>query len=105
MNSFSLTLKRAAGVLAAGFDLLAASYRNSLFFPLLVALRLKDKLALPRAAEAHSDLKPLPRSLNAFLTRTLLFENRLILSAIPLPVGLSVICVGRKPSANAKPGS
>lgn len=81
---------------AAGFTVLKASYRNSLLLPLMVLLRLKDKLFLPKAEEAHSDLKPLPRPLNALLTRALLFENRLVLSGLSFPAGLSIVCVGRK---------
>jgi SAM-dependent methyltransferase len=80
----------------AGFTVLKAGYRNSLLLPLMVLLRLKDKLFLPKTEEAHSDLKPLPGPLNALLTRALLFENRLVLSGLSFPAGLSVVCVGRK---------
>lgn len=86
----------AAKLAEAGFTVLRASYRNSLLLPLIVLLRLKDKIFLPKAEEAHSDLKPLPRPLNALLTRILLFENRLVLAGLTFPAGLSVVCVGRK---------
>jgi SAM-dependent methyltransferase len=83
---------------SAGFDILRASYANSILFPVAVLRRLLLKrLGL---AETGSDVKPLPPSfswLNRALTWALLSEARLLkLTAVSLPTGLSIICVAKK---------
>src|SRR5262245_52628369 len=84
----------------AGFEVLRGTYANSLLFP-VVAVR---RLLLKRIglAEEGSDVKPLPQNrqwLNRILTNALLWEaKRLRDPDVKLPVGLSAICVARRPN-------
>ena len=83
----------------AGFEVLRTTYANSLLLP-VAAFR---RLVLKRfgLASAGSDVKPLPKSLlwiNSALTAALRTEALLLkIPNAKLPVGLSVICVARKP--------
>jgi len=84
----------------AGFEVLRETYANSLLFPVAAIRRLLLKrLGL---ADKGSDVKPLPQSLqwlNHILTNALLWEaNRLRDPAAKLPMGLSAICVARRPN-------
>ncbi len=82
-----------------GFEILRATYANSLLFPVAAVRR----LALKRLglADSGSDVKPLPQNLqwlNRILTNALRWEaKRLRDPQAKLPVGLSAICVARKP--------
>ncbi len=81
----------------AGFEILRATYANSLLLP-IVAFR---RLLLKRIglADSGSDVKPLPRQLewvNRALTEVLNLEAR-SLNLVDLPFGLSIICVAQKP--------
>jgi SAM-dependent methyltransferase len=83
----------------AGFEILRTTYANSLLMPVAVFRRLVLKrLGL---ASAGSDVKPLPPSLlwiNRVLTGALRTEASLLKSPnAKLPIGLSAICVARKP--------
>jgi SAM-dependent methyltransferase len=83
----------------AGFEVLRETYAVTLLFPVAAVRRLLFKrLGL---AEGGSDVKPLPQSLqwlNRVLTGTLFWEaKRLREPNAKLPLGLSVICVARKP--------
>lgn len=82
----------------AGFRVLRKTYANTLMFPAAVVRRLLlKKIGL---ADAGSDVKPFPRSLewlNRGLTRAMLWEaGYLKKGAKSLPFGLSAICVVRK---------
>ena len=84
----------------AGFEVLRATYANSLLFPVAVVRRLAlKKLGL---ADSGSDVKPLPAYL-AWLNRALIAAlaweaKRLRDPRAKFPFGLSAICVARKPS-------
>src|SRR5215510_14803022 len=83
----------------AGFEILRETYANSLLFPVAAIRRLLLKrLGL---ADKGSDVKPLPKNLqwiNRVLTNALLWEaKRLRDPDARLPVGLSAICVVRRP--------
>jgi hypothetical protein len=83
----------------AGFDVLRATYANSLLFPIAAIRRLAlKKLGL---ADGGSDVKPLPENLawlNRVLTAALAWEaKRLREPQAKFPFGLSAICVARKP--------
>ncbi len=84
---------------AAGFWVETISYRNSLLFPEIAALRLLERLWPEAQSQAKSDLVPLPRPVNGFLSSLLAFENRLILSGLRFPFGLSLLCSSRKPAS------
>jgi len=83
----------------AGFEILRETYANSLLFPIAAIRRLLLK-RLGLAGEG-SDVKPLPQSLqwiNRVMTNALLWEaKRLRDPNAKLPVGLSAICVARRP--------
>lgn len=83
----------------AGFEVLRATYANSLLFPIAAIRRLAlKKLGL---ADSGSDVKPLPEHLawlNRALTAALGWEaNRLRKPQAKFPFGLSAICIARKP--------
>jgi SAM-dependent methyltransferase len=83
----------------AGFEILRETYANSLLFPVAAIRRLVLKrLGL---ADQGSDVKPLPHNLqwlNRILTNALRWEaKRLRAPGAKLPVGLSAICIARRP--------
>jgi SAM-dependent methyltransferase len=84
---------------AAGFDIVRATYANTVLFP-VAAFR---RLVLMRigAAKPDSDVKPMPRGLrwtNRLLTGTLRLEARVVARRrARMPFGLSTIVVLRKP--------
>lgn len=84
---------------AAGFEVLRASYANSLLFPLAVLRRLILKRV--GLSDAGSDVKPLPAGLgwlNTSFTGALRGEALLLRhTPVNLPAGLSAICVARRP--------
>lgn len=87
----------------AGFNLLRATYANSLLLPIAVVRRLILKpIGL---ADSGSDVKPLARGLrwlDGSLHSVLEAEAKLLRSArIKLPVGLSAICIAQKPPESA----
>lgn len=81
----------------AGFTIRRSQYRNALLFPIIVVLRLL-KRHRAHAADVQSDVKPVPRLLNAILTQVLIVESHL-LQRVRLPFGLSVFCVAQKAGA------
>ena len=87
----------------AGFNLLRATYANSVLLPIAVVRRLILKPT--GLADSGSDVKPLApglRWLNASLHSVLDVEANLLRSArIKLPVGLSAICIAQKPQGGA----
>jgi hypothetical protein len=80
-------------VVAAGFQIQQITYRNSLLFPAIFALRLLRKAF----ATGRSDLRPLSPGLNALCLTFLRLENRLIARRIRLPFGSSIFCLAAKP--------
>jgi SAM-dependent methyltransferase len=80
----------------AGFAIERITYRNTALFPLAAAVRTIKKMFPGRGDETESDLKPVPAALNKFLKCVLDLENRLILSGLNFPFGLSLFCVARK---------
>ena len=89
----------AVALAAAGFRVLFASYTVCLLFPVIAAFRLarrgRDASTVPR-----SDVFPLPAPLNLLLLAIQAVE-RALLRLAPLPLGSSVVCVGRKGGAPA----
>ncbi|MFN0122699.1 MAG: class I SAM-dependent methyltransferase [Blastocatellia bacterium] len=95
------------GMTAAGFEIVRATYANTILLPVAVLRR----LALKRLglADAGSDVKPLPRGLqpvNRLLINALRLEARFLArNHARLPFGLSAICVGRKPESISRGGT
>ncbi len=82
----------------AGFTILRKTYANTLMFPAAVFRRLVlKKIGL---ADANSDVKPFPPSLewfNRILTRMMLLEAGFLRKQNrSLPFGLSAVCIARK---------
>lgn len=80
----------------AGFIVEKITYRNCFLFPLLFIVRIIKKIFIGNKKEVKSDLTPLPGLLNKLLTTILLLENKLIISGVNFPFGLSIYCVARK---------
>ena len=80
----------------AGFIVEKITYRNCFLFPLCFIIRILKKIFLMKKKEVKSDLTLLPGILNKLLTDILYLENKLILSGINFPFGLSIYCVARK---------
>jgi len=81
-----------------GFDIDFSSYRLPLFFIPLFVRRALSRMTLLRTGETpSSDLQSstLP-GLNGVLTACVKLENFLLLSGLRIPVGTSVLVVGRK---------
>jgi len=81
-----------AQVEIAGFEVVTATYFNTLLFRLIVALRWLWRF---RPKSTASDIIQLPRPLNASLTGLFSLE-RLLVGRIRLPFGVSVLCYARK---------
>jgi ubiquinone/menaquinone biosynthesis C-methylase UbiE len=82
----------------AGFEILRATYANTILLPVVIVNRLVlQRLGL---VESGSDVKPLPKSLrwlNGVLTGLLRSEACFLKAPkAQLPAGLSAICVARK---------
>jgi SAM-dependent methyltransferase len=76
---------------AEGFDLLRATYANSLLLPLLAARRTLDRLA----GRHGSDVEFLPAPLERTFAAALRLEARLV-RRVSLPLGASVFALARK---------
>ena len=88
--------KEVAGFLSgAGLSLRRSSYRNSLLFPLAAVVRLAGRRRESPRESARSDVRPVPRVVNGFLSGVLAVE-RLFRGGFPF--GLSVFCVAEKPA-------
>jgi SAM-dependent methyltransferase len=77
----------------AGYELQLHSYFNCLLFPAIAAARLLGKI---RGSESADDEMPSAR-VNGVLERTFGLEAALI-GRIPMPFGVSLIAVARRPS-------
>jgi len=80
---------------SAGLRLTWGAYRNVLLFPVAAVARVGKRGRSERSA-ARSDVRPVPRLVNALLSGVLAIERRL---GWRFPFGLSVFCVAQKPAA------
>jgi SAM-dependent methyltransferase len=80
-----------AKLAAAGLQAIRISYFNSLLLPLVIAVRLRDRLL--RRTEANGAAVPAP-ALNALL-RLVFGSERYLLRAVNLPFGLSLFALTR----------
>ncbi len=79
----------------AGFAIERLTYLNALFFPLILAARLAQNARGENHPNAASDLKVLPRPLNALFTALYSAETRLA-TRVSLPFGVSLLALARK---------
>ena len=82
----------------AGLAIRRCSYRNALLFPAAAAARLLKRGRRSREG-ARSDVRGVPRAVNAVLSGVLALERRL---GVRFPFGLSVFAVGEKPLVSAQ---
>jgi ubiquinone/menaquinone biosynthesis C-methylase UbiE len=85
-------------VKAAGLQVEELTYRNLLALPVAALLR----LFRCRASSGASDLKAVPGRLNAAFRLAARVEGA-VQERVPIPFGLSVWCVGRKPAEAGPP--
>jgi SAM-dependent methyltransferase len=78
-----------AALVAAGLHVTRAGYFNTLLFPAASGLRLAGRLS---RRPARSDLRPVPRRLNALLLHILLSERKRVLAG-GFPIGLSLFAI------------
>lgn len=76
-----------------GLKILRATYANTILFPPALFKRLLEKI-LPR--NRTSDIRPLPKFINAILTGIFYLEVKII-SKFDLPFGLSIFVLAQKP--------
>lgn len=79
-------------LLQRGFKVKKLIYWNALLLPVVFAVR---RFSLRRGRVPRSDLTPLPRSLNAFLTRVAMLDTW-ICTRVSMPFGTSVFGVAAK---------
>ena len=81
---------------AAGLAVRRSTFRVSFLLPVAAPIRIWSRIGLAGRAEAHSDLWSVPGPLNRLLSRAIRAENRLILSGVDLPLGMSLFAVAVK---------
>ncbi len=81
----------------SGFEVERASYSVFFLFPVVVMVRLLDRL---RTSQARVRLPQVGPALNKLLIALMRWEGSLLLK-VPLPVGSSVVAVARKPIGSA----
>ncbi len=86
-----------AKLAAAGLEPLRVSYANTLLFPLVVGVRLLQRL-FGHGETKTSDVQETSPLVNHILLAVLAVEGAL-LSFTDLPIGLSVLAIARKPEA------
>lgn len=93
--------RRMLTALAAGADVqvLGDTYFNSLLLIPAAAIRWMTRLR--RGESQRSDLERTPRALNRLLEQPIALEARLIARGKRIPVGLSLLCVLRRPSRDS----
>jgi SAM-dependent methyltransferase len=79
-------------VRGAGFEVAFATYFNTLLFPPVLAARMLWKV---RPKKVASDVAEVPGPVNALLAGLFSQERRLV-GRVPLPVGVSALCLARK---------
>jgi SAM-dependent methyltransferase len=81
----------------ANLEIIFTTHWNTALFPLLAASRLASRTILKKN-ENQSDVAPVNPAINAALLKILTLERTIFLKT-PLPYGLSLLTVARKPSA------
>ncbi len=78
-------------VAAAGLHVRYVSYQNFFLFPLAAMVRLAQRLR-PSVKDPRIDIFPMPPRVNAWLTRLLTWEGRLM-RRMSFPFGVSIVAV------------
>jgi SAM-dependent methyltransferase len=77
---------------AAGFEIISATYFNTILFPAILALRSLGRI---RSKNSVSDVTELPQPLN-FLLMKIFSVEAAIAGRVKLPFGVSALCFARK---------
>jgi hypothetical protein len=83
---------------SAGFTIERMTYTNMWTFPITLAVRWIDRLSGRAGVASESDLRVPPWPVNRLFDAALRVEYAL-LHAVNLPIGTSLLCVARKPTA------
>jgi len=83
----------------AGAEMVRLSHDVSFVFPIVLAVRLLNRLRLRRLGKPHTQLMSLPGWLNRFFTGLQAMEAWIV-TRVSLPVGTSIVAVARKPNAS-----
>ena len=86
-----------AKIVAAGGEVLKVSHDVSFVFPIVLVVRLLNRLRLRKLGKPHTQLMSLPGWLNRFFTGLQAVEAWLV-TRVNLPVGTSIVAVARKPA-------
>jgi SAM-dependent methyltransferase len=82
----------------AGFEVVRLSYTNFTLFPLMLAVRIAQRVrGLPESGEGAIDTQVPPGPVNALLSSMVTLEARAV-RAVNMPIGSSVLCLARKTS-------
>lgn len=90
-------------ITSSGLILTQLTYRNTILFPIIAALRSAQRLRSPSPVQPRSDLRPTPSWVNRLCLTLLQTENQAIRAGFHLPFGLSLFCVARKPPHEPAP--
>jgi SAM-dependent methyltransferase len=92
------TRRRLRGLLArAGFEVTRLTYSNASLFPLILTIRIGQRImGLATPEEAGTDVVVPSEPINAILGGLLRLEAR-ALRVVDMPIGSSLLCVARKP--------
>jgi SAM-dependent methyltransferase len=86
-------------IVSAGFEVALCSYVMGSILPIAMAVRLAERV-FGRRGPARADYPAVPRVLNSALAH-LVGLGGLVAPIVPLPFGLSIIAVARRPAAAA----
>ncbi len=78
-----------------GFEIIKASYFNTILFPLILTVRLFNRGFRPKSI-SQSDVHQVSPLLNTLLCRLFAFE-RLVLKDVTFPIGASLLTIAKKP--------
>jgi hypothetical protein len=82
----------------AGFRVERMTYTNAVLFPVMLAVRgVQRAMGLAQESEAEGEITVPPRPLNATLS-VLLAAEAVVVRAVPMPFGSSLLCLARKPA-------
>lgn len=82
--------------LQAGLVPVRITYVNTLLLPLILLMRLVQRLPMFKTEQGTTDLNTPPRWLNAIVRTVLYLEATFLSWGISLPLGVSIICIARK---------
>lgn len=88
-------------IVAAGGEVLRVSHDVSFVFPIVLVVRLLNRLRLRKLGKPHTQLMSLPGWVNRFFTGVQAVEAWLV-TRVSLPVGTSIVAVARKPAGSEK---